>query len=77
VGAGGGSRLLGRLLASLRGADIHALVSAITLPNGPSVGLHEKFGFKQVAVFREIGYKLGAWQQVGYWELLLPLQGLS
>ncbi len=45
--------------------------AGITLPNQPSVALHESVGFLPVAVYREVGYKLGAWHDVGWWELAL------
>jgi phosphinothricin acetyltransferase len=38
------------------------------MPNQPSVALHERFGFVQVALFREVGFKFGRWIDVGYWE---------
>jgi phosphinothricin acetyltransferase len=44
----------------------------ITLPNPSSVGLHEAMGFEPVGVYRAVGYKLGAWHDVGWWELALP-----
>ncbi len=33
--------------------------------------LHEKFGFKKVAHFKEIGFKFNKHIDVGYWELIL------
>jgi L-amino acid N-acyltransferase YncA len=70
-GKGIGSALYGRLIAELKGSDVHALVAGITLPNEPSIILHEKMGFEKVAHFKETGYKFGEWRDVGYWELLL------
>jgi phosphinothricin acetyltransferase len=70
-GRGFGSELLGRLLEEARQLGIHALVAGITIPNDRSVALHEKFGFKKAAHFKEIGCKLGRRLDVGYWELLL------
>lgn len=46
--------------------------ASITLPNPGSVGLHESMGFRQIGVYRSVGYKLGAWHDVGHWHL--PLQ---
>jgi len=43
----------------------------VTLPNAGSVGLHESVGFKAIGVYRNVGYKLGAWHDVGWWELAL------
>ena len=45
--------------------------AGVTLPNPGSVGLHEAVGFTPVAVYRSVGYKLGAWRDVGWWELSL------
>jgi phosphinothricin acetyltransferase len=71
-GRGVGKQLLDLLLAEAKKTDIHAVVAGITIPNEKSIGLHEKFGFKKTAHFPEVGYKLGKWLDVGYWELILP-----
>lgn len=49
--------------------------AGITLPNPASVGLHESLGFRPVGVYRAVGYKLGTWHDVGWWQL--RLQALS
>jgi phosphinothricin acetyltransferase len=41
--------------------------AGITLPNPASVGFHESMGFTPVGVYRGVGYKLGAWHDVGWW----------
>ncbi len=43
----------------------------ITLPNAASVGLHEAVGYVPVGVYRHVGYKHGAWHDVGWWQLAL------
>jgi phosphinothricin acetyltransferase len=70
-----GRELFSRLLEEVRKTTIHAIVSGITLPNEASIVLHEKFGFKKIACFNEIGFKSGQWLDVGYWELILPAAG--
>ncbi|MSU58415.1 MAG: N-acetyltransferase family protein [Pedosphaera sp.] len=45
--------------------------AGITLPNAASVGLHEAMGFKLVGVYPGVGFKLGAWRDVGWWQLAL------
>jgi phosphinothricin acetyltransferase len=45
--------------------------AGITLPNPASVGLHEAMGFRPVGIYRAVGYKLGAWHDVGWWDLSL------
>lgn len=70
-GKGIGTKLYTALLNDLRKRNIHAVIAGIALPNKESQHLHEKFGFKKVAHFTEVGYKFNKWIDVGYWELLL------
>jgi len=71
LGKGIGTKLYTALLNDLRKRNIHAVIGGIALPNQESQHLHEKFGFKKVAHFTEVGYKFNQWIDVGYWELLL------
>lgn len=45
--------------------------AGITLPNAASVAVHESMGFRPLGVYRNVGYKLGAWHDVGWWHLEL------
>jgi len=65
-----GTRLYDRLFSELAETLTHAIVAGIALPNDASIAFHEKLGFRKVAHFREVGYKLGRWIDVGYWEFL-------
>lgn len=69
--AGGGRALYTELLARLRVQGFEVACAGITLPNEGSVRLHESLGFTPVGVYRRIGYKLGAWHDVGWWQLEL------
>lgn len=40
----------------------------IALPNPASVGLHESMGFTPSGVYRGVGWKFGAWHDVGWWQ---------
>jgi phosphinothricin acetyltransferase len=71
TGKGIGSLLMTELLRELKATPIHSVIGGIALPNPASIALCEKFGFQKVAHFREVGYKLGSWVDVGYWELIL------
>lgn len=48
--------------------------AGVTLPNPASVGLHEAMGFTPVGIYRGVGYKLGAWRDVGWWQLALQAE---
>lgn len=65
-----GTKLYEKLFEELRKSNFHAIIAGISLPNEPSVKLHEKFGMKKVAHFEEVGFKLGRWIDVGYWEVI-------
>jgi phosphinothricin acetyltransferase len=51
--------------------------AGITLPNPASVALHESVGFEPLGVYRRVGYKLGAWHDVGWWQLTIRAHQLS
>jgi L-amino acid N-acyltransferase YncA len=70
-GEGVGRALYVELLDRLRAQGFHVAVAGITLPNPASVALHERLGFESIGALREIGWKTGAWQDVGYWQLIL------
>ena len=60
-----GLRLLDQaLFAEIQKGDFHAIVAGISLPNDPSVRLHEKFGMEKIAHFREVGRKFNQWLDV-------------
>ena len=42
--------------------------AGIALPNGASVALHESVGFQPLGINRKVGFKLGAWHDVGWWQ---------
>ena len=51
--------------------------AGIALPNAGSVGLHEAMGFEKLGVYRNVGFKLGAWHDVGWWQLQLVEPSVS
>lgn len=67
---GVGTLLYEQMFDELEDTNVHAIIAGIALPNDASVRFHEKLGFEKVAHFREIGYKLGRWIDVGYWEMM-------
>ena len=59
------------LLKVAAAKGLHRVIAGIALPNERSQGLHESFGFRKIAQFTEVGFKMGRWVDVGYWELSL------
>lgn len=70
-GRGIGGALLDELLQRLRAAGFVTVRAGTTLPNDASVRLFESRGFTLVGIFERTGYKLGAWHDVGWWQLVL------
>jgi len=66
-----GRALYAALLTALADKGFHAAFAGIALPNDASVGLHEAMGFTPVGIYREVGFKLGQWRDVGWWQRLL------
>lgn len=73
--SGVGRRLYTSLFAILAAQGFCNAYAGVTLPNEASVGLHEAMGFRPVGVYRNVGYKLGAWHDVGWWQL--PLRPMT
>jgi len=74
-GKGFGRALYEALLGRLRDQRFQVACAGITLPNEASVALHEGLGFAAVGVYRRIGWKAGAWSDVGWWQLELAPAG--
>jgi L-amino acid N-acyltransferase YncA len=70
-GRGVGRLLLEHLIAELRDLGYASVFAGIALPNPQSIRLHEALGFRPVGVFPSVGFKHGAWHDVGWWRLQL------
>jgi phosphinothricin acetyltransferase len=68
---GVGAALYGALLPLLVRQGLRIACAGITLPNPASVALHEGCGFELVGIYRRIGWKAGAWRDVGWWQVEL------
>jgi phosphinothricin acetyltransferase len=66
-----GRRLYAELFSALAGEQVHRAYAGITLPNAPSVALHEKVGFSRVGLMHEVGFKLGRYWDVAWYEKAL------
>ena len=66
-----GSALYETLIKCLRLQGYMSAVGVIALPNEPSVSLHNKFGYKEIGILPDAGYKPGSWYDVAIWRLEL------
>jgi L-amino acid N-acyltransferase YncA len=71
TGAGIGTLLYSALVSAAEARSLHVMIGGISLPNAASVALHEKLGFTPIGTFSEVGFKLGRWVDVGYWQKIL------
>lgn len=71
--SGVGRKLYDVLLPILKRQRFHAAYAGIALPNDGSVGLHEALGFAHIGTYPEVGFKHGAWHDVGYWRIALDV----
>jgi phosphinothricin acetyltransferase len=62
-----GRALYGELLPLLA-EKYHAAFAGIALPNDASIALHRAMGFTPVGVYHEVGWKMGGWRDVGWWQ---------
>ncbi|MFG2941186.1 GNAT family N-acetyltransferase [Streptomyces sp. NPDC048282] len=73
-----GTLLYKALFEALAGEDLHRAYAGVAQPNEASTRLHERFGFRYVGTYHEVGRKFGRYWDVAWYER--PLQrseGLS
>lgn len=66
-----GKMLYRALLDALAGQGYAQAIASISLPNMASIRLHERLGFTAVGIYRQVGFKHGAWHDVGVWQRAL------
>lgn len=66
-----GRALYEALLPRLKARKMHAAFAGIALPNEASIALHRVLGFEPVGTYREVGWKLGGWRDVAWFQRLL------
>ena len=72
TGKGIGSKLYEALFELLEQEDVHRVVAGIAQPNAASNALHERFGFKKIGIFTEVGRKFGKYWDVLWMEKPMP-----
>ncbi|MEV7341458.1 N-acetyltransferase family protein [Streptomyces sp. NPDC093544] len=68
AGRGIGTLLYKALFEALANEDLHRAYAGIALPNEASARLHERFGFRHIGTYREVGRKFGRYWDVAWYE---------
>ncbi|OKK15505.1 GCN5 family acetyltransferase [Streptomyces sp. CB02488] len=68
AGRGIGTLLYTALFEALAGEDLHRAYAGITQPNEASVRLHDRFGFRHLGTYAEVGRKFGRYWDVAWYE---------
>ncbi|MGW7368193.1 N-acetyltransferase family protein [Streptomyces sp. NPDC054841] len=63
-----GTLLYKALFEALADEDLHRAYAGIALPNEASVKLHERFGFRHIGTYEEVGRKFGEYWDVAWYE---------
>jgi phosphinothricin acetyltransferase len=70
-GHGFGREIVADLLSRAEALGYHTILAGISADQVPSIGLHERLGFTQVAHLREVGFKFERWLDVVYYQRTL------
>ena len=72
-GKGVANVLMPPLITAAKELKLHAIVAGIEASNESSIKLHNKFGFTEVAHFKEVGFKFGRWMDLKFLELIITV----
>lgn len=70
-GKGVGKLLFPPIIKAAADRQMHTIVAGIDATNESSIKLHERFGFVEVAHFKQVGFKFGKWLDLKFFQLLL------
>ena len=70
-GTGVGKALMAALIERARTLGKHVMVAGIEAGNIGSIRLHEKLGFEQTGLLRQVGTKFGRWLDLAFMQLTL------
>ena len=70
-GRGVGKRLLSTLLSAEYARGFRSVIAGISADQAPSLRLHVRLGFREVARLSEVGFKFGRWLDVVYMQRML------
>lgn len=68
---GVGKQLYSKLIEILKLQNVKSVYGVVTHPNEKSEKMHESFGFRNVGILKNNGYKCDGWQDVVWFEKLI------
>lgn len=66
-----GSILYTTLFDVLRLQGYNNVFAGVALPNEKSIGIHQRLGFEEIGIFKNVGYKNGKWHDTRWFQLNL------
>lgn len=70
-GKGVGKLLMAELIRLAKEMGFHTMIAGVDASNANSILFHEKFGFKEVGTFKEVGFKFNNWLDLTFMQLLI------
>jgi L-amino acid N-acyltransferase YncA len=70
-GKGIGKLLIPPLIDAAKKTNMHTIIAGIDASNEASLKLHQHFGFKEVAHFKEVGWKFERWLDLKFLQLIV------
>jgi L-amino acid N-acyltransferase len=76
-GSGIGRALMEPLFAEARRMDKHVMIAGVDASNVAGIAFHERLGFEQVGLVREVGRKFGRWLDLAFLQRFLDPPGAA
>lgn len=70
-GNGIGKQLMSKLIELAKEGGYHTMIAGVDGSNKGSFEFHEKFGFKEIGTFKQVGYKFDKWLDLRFLQLFL------
>ena len=70
-GKGIGKLLIPPLLDASKSLGMHTVIAGIDATNEASIKLHKRFGFEEVAYFKQVGWKFERWLDLKFLQVMI------
>ena len=70
-GKGIGKLLIPPLIEATKKLQLHTIIASVDATNEASLRLHKSFGFKEVAHFKQVGWKFERWLDLKFLQLII------